>query len=282
MKPAPFAYADPDSIEEVCALLAEAGDDAAVIAGGQSLVPLLNLRLARPELVIDLRRVPGLGAFRLDADGLHAGAMARASAVEHDPAAPDLPGLVAALHHVGHPQIRNRTTFGGSLAHADPAAELPALLLALDGTVTLTAATGARVVPADEFLAGPFMTSRRSDEVVTAAHFPRFRGRVIVTEAARRPGDFAMAGVVVAVAGAEPVVDTRVVVFGVSGRPRRVAGAETALVGRRLDDDAVTSAVAAVRAGVNPTGDVHASADYRRHVAGELVRRALEQLRSQP
>ena len=162
MKPAPFTYHDPPSLDGVLAALAEHGDDAAVISGGQSLLPLMNLRLARPEVVIDPRRVPGLRGISVTDDAVVVGAMTTASELLEDPAVGlALPGLTEAVACIGHSQIRNRTTIGGSLAHADPAAELPAVLAGVEGDVLLTSTSGERRVPAAELFDGPFSTTRR-------------------------------------------------------------------------------------------------------------------------
>lgn len=281
MKPSSFAYADPDDVEGVLDVLAEHGDDATVIAGGQSLVPLLNLRLAQPGIVVDLRRCSALRELAIDGDGLRAGALVTAGQLERDPGARALPGLADALAQVAHVQIRNRTTVGGSIAHADPAAELPALLLALDGDVVLRSrARGARRVPAIDFLVGPYLTSRLPDELLTEVHLPRHPGRVRVCEVGPRPGDFALVGVVVAVSvDAGVVADPRVVVFGAGARAQRLASVEALLAGNvEPDPGALTDVVEAVRGEVEAADDVHAPAAYRRHVAGTLVARALRDL----
>ncbi len=277
MKPPPFDYADPRTLAEALELVADAGDDAAVIAGGQSLIPLMNLRLARPELVVDLRHIHELTALEKSPAGLRAAAMVRAATLEQHPAVDSVPGLRPALGHIGHSQIRARTTVGGSIAHADPAAELPALLVALDGEVELTSsARGRRLVPAADFLVGPLMTSRAADELVTAVSFPAHRGRVVIAELAKRPGDFAVAGTICAYASTEGVIsDARVCLFGVAGTPVRVGRAEALLDGAAPGPDVFAAAADEVRAGLEPQGDLHGSADYRRHLAATLVERAL-------
>lgn len=281
MKPSSFAYVDPDGVEGVLEVLAEHGDDATVIAGGQSLVPLLNLRLAQPVLVVDLRRCPELRHLTVDEDGLRAGASVTAGELERDPDARALPGLAAALAEVAHVQIRNRTTIGGSIAHADPAAELPALLLALDGHVELRSrARGVRRVSAADFLVGPCLTARMPDELLTEVHLPRHPGRVVVREVGPRPGDFALVGVIAAVhLHAGSFADPRVVVFGAGGRAQRLGSVEALLDGRAADDPAVVGEIAeAVREEAEAVDDVHAPAAYRRHVAGTLVARAWRDL----
>jgi carbon-monoxide dehydrogenase medium subunit len=270
VKPAPFDYYDPDSVEQVLDLLAERGDDAVVLAGGQSLVPLLNLRLARPAVVIDLRRLP-VDAPALDGRAVRVGATVTVTGLLRAPALDALgAGVSEALHAIGHPQVRNRATVGGSLAHADPAAELPAVLLALEGTVTLRSRSGQREVPAADLFEGHFSTSRRPDELLTSVTFPRFDGPSTTMEVARRPGDFALVGVFVARRDGE----TRIAAFGVGDRPVRLPAAEeAAAAGAALRDVAEI-----VRGALDPRDDIHASGAYRRHVAGTLVARALERL----
>ncbi len=277
MKPPPFEYADPDSLDELLALLAEAGDEAAIISGGQSLVPLLNLRLARPSLVLDPRRIPGLDRYDISDGALRAGAMTRVADVEADPACRNVTGLAESISHIGHGQIRARTTFGGSVAHADPAAELPALMLALDGHVTLaSAARGRRTVASADFFTGPLMTVRADDEMVVEVVLPRFDGRLAVREVAKRPGDFAIVGCVAGYATyGDAISDPRVVVFGASPTAVRVPAAEAALAGQRVGGVSFSAAADAVRESLDPSGDLHASADFRRHVTATLVERAL-------
>jgi aerobic carbon-monoxide dehydrogenase medium subunit len=265
MKPAAFEYRAPDTLEGCLDVLAEEGDDAAVIAGGQSLVPLLNMRLARPAVVVDPRKV---AALRARLPGGRVGALVTATELEDDPI------LGPAVRHIAHPQIRNRSTIGGSVAHADPAAELPAALLALEGSVVLRSrAGGERVVAAADFFDGPFLTARRPDELLVAVDLgPDVAGaRTTVVEVARRPGDFALVGTFAA-----RVADGRwrIALFGVGGRPVRATAAEAAAA----DGAPAVDVAAAVRAEVAPSGDVHASASYRRHVAGVVVQRALEAL----
>lgn len=277
MKPPPFEYADPATLAEALELIDAAGDDAVVIAGGQSLIPLLNLRLARPELVVDLRRIGELAAFDVGPDGLRAGAMARAIDIEEDTRVGEVPGVASALSFIGHSQIRARTTIGGSIAHADPAAELPALLVALEGTVTLCSKDrGERTVAATDFLVGPLMTARAADELLTAVHLPIHPGRVVIDEVASRPGDFAIVGAITALdLSSGSISEPRVVVFGVSGTPVRVREAELLLDGAAPEPDVMAAAAAAVREHVEPRGDLYGSADYRRHLAATMVERTL-------
>jgi carbon-monoxide dehydrogenase medium subunit len=280
MKPPPFAYHDPATLDETLALLAEHREDAAVLAGGQSLIPLLNMRLAAPAVVIDIRRL-ALSGFEIGAAEVRVGATTRAADLEHDPAVADaIPCLVTALHEVGHPQIRNRTTIGGSVAHADPAAELPAVLVALGGSVTLqSAAHGERVVPAEDFFQGALWTAREPDELVTGVAFPRIPGVSTFIEVARRPGDFALVGACLCLDVADGAVQqARVALSGVADRPVRVRGAEEALRGRSIDDDALAEARRATSGAISPGTDLHASGAYRRSVAGVLVERGFRTL----
>ncbi|MDH3755398.1 MAG: FAD binding domain-containing protein, partial [Acidimicrobiia bacterium] len=200
--------------------------------------------------------------------------------VEEHAAVDRVPGLGEALRQIGHVQIRSRTTIGGSIAHADPAAELPALLVALDGEIVLqSAARGERVVGAGDFFVGPLMTARRADELVTSVFFPAHAGSVAVVEVAKRPGDFALVGAVVGHAIVDGVVsDPRVAVFGMAGRAVRVASAEAALVGSTPGPEAFAAAAERLRDEIEPWADAHASSDYRRHVAATLVERALVSL----
>ncbi len=267
VKPVPFEYAAPHELDDVMTLLASRGETTALLAGGQSLVAMLNLRIVRPELVIDLNGVAGLDEIAIADDRVRVGAGARLADLEQTS---DLPSpLQAALRHVGHPQIRNRTTLGGNLAHADPASELPAVVVALGGTIVLRSLDGERVVPAEDFFVGPFMTARRPDEVITAVDLPRVRGRGAFLEFARRRGDFAVAGVCVV-----RDVDVRIGICGASPKAMRARSAESALAA-----GADTASIAAAAASeIEPWDDVHATAAYRRHLVETLVRRALGQV----
>jgi carbon-monoxide dehydrogenase medium subunit len=270
MKPAPFDYHDPETVEEVVDLLADRGDDAVVLAGGQSLVPLLNLRLARPAVVVDLRRLPKEMPIVVEG-GVQIGAMVSVTDLLAAPVSERLgAGVAQALRMIGHPQIRNRGTVVGNIAHADPAAELPAVLAALDGVVTLRSRSGERQVVAADFFDGPFSTARQADELLTSVMLPAFDGPSTTIEVARRPGDFALVGVFVAQRQGE----ARIAAFGVGDRPMRLRGAEEA-----VNAGAAPAEIARlVRDALDPQDDVHASGAYRRHVAATLVTRALEQL----
>jgi CO/xanthine dehydrogenase FAD-binding subunit len=284
LKPAPFKYAACETVDEVVSVLAEHGDEAKVLAGGQSLVPLMNLRLAAPSVLVDLNRVAALQ--NVTANGtIEIGAMTRQAEVERSAEiAARAPLVVEALRHVAFPAVRSRGTIGGSIAHADPAAELPAVLLALSGEVVARSASGSRTVSADELFRSYFTTALRADEVLTHVRIPAAGDghRFGIQEVARKRNDFALAGAAVA-AEVDPAgvcTVARVVLFGVSDRPVRAAGAEQALSGRNLDPDTAAGAAEAVMGEIDPKGDAHASADYRREVAGVLVRRAVAQAAS--
>jgi aerobic carbon-monoxide dehydrogenase medium subunit len=267
-------------VQEVLALLAEHGDEAKLLAGGQSLVPLLNLRLARPYVVIDLAAVDGLARIQ-QVDGLLVlGPMTRQRAMETSTAlAAACPLLVEAIGHIGHVQIRNRGTVGGSLAHADPAAELPAVAVALGAEMVVRSTKGERVVPAQEFFEGSFTTTLQADELLTEIRMPVTEGRgTAFTELARRTGDFAIAGVAAVVRfqpGSRRVAEAGLAALGVGPTPIRLRDAEAAVVGSDLSGASVSAAAAVAMAAVSPVTDVHADEDYRRRLIGVLVSRAL-------
>lgn len=285
MKPAPFAYARPGSVEEALAILAEHGDEAKVLGGGQSLVPLLNMRLARPSVLVDLGGVAEL--IGITSNGaVSVGAMTRQVEVEHSAEIKSaLPILPAALRHVGHAAIRTRGTFGGSIAHADPAAELPAVFCALEGEAVIAGQAGTRTVPADEFFTTYFTTKVREDELLKEIRLRRLTSadRWAFLEVARRHGDFALVGVAVVLTtdgeGPDAIcTKARIALSGVADVPVRATAAEAVLEGARLSDQSVVAAAAAATtSSFNPEGDVHASADYRKEVAQSLVRRAVAQ-----
>jgi carbon-monoxide dehydrogenase medium subunit len=280
VKPVRFAYADPRSVDEALALLAEHGDEARLLAGGQSLVPLLNLRLVRPGVLIDLNRVAGLDGVMLDGDVLRVGAMTRQRRLEKDAGVrARVPLLAEALGFVGHPPIRNRGTIGGSLAHADPAAELPALLVGLGGEVVARGRGGERVIDGAAFFRDLMTTALRPDEILTEVclRLPSPAAGWGFLEVARRHGDFALAGVAVVV---EPgpdrtVREARISLFGVGPTPVRASAAERELAGREPTAERLKRAAEVVTETLHPDADLHASAEYRRQVGGVLTRRAL-------
>jgi carbon-monoxide dehydrogenase medium subunit len=283
MKPAPFRYARPSSLAEATALLAAAPGDTKLLAGGQSLVPMLNMRLVRPAVLVDVNGLRELtGITPLPGGGLRLGALTRHAELAASPLVRErAPLLAEAARHVGHAAIRNQGTLGGSVAHADPAAELPAALVALDARVQVTGPRGAREVAADAFYRGLLATTLEPDEILTALEVPARPAGWGFVEIARRPGDFALAGVAVTLPspslGGEGTEGVRLVGFGVGDRPIRLGGAERVLAGGRLDAEAAARAGAAAGADCDPPSDVHGSAEYRRHLATVLVERALLQ-----
>jgi len=279
VKPVDFDLHQPATLDAALALLDRHADDARVLAGGQSLVPLLNFRLARPGHLVDIGRVAGLGELRETGDGLVVGAMVSQSRAERAPAvAARCPLLAAALPWIAHPPIRARGTICGSLAHADPAAELPAVAVALDAAFVAASTRGRREIAAADFFHGHLTTALRPDELLAAVRFPAAAPGTGAAfhEVSRRHGDFAMAGVAAQVTlGDGAIADARICVSGVAGVPLRCAGSEHALLGSRADPEALRQAAAAALDILDPAGDLHATASYRKHVAGVLLRRAV-------
>jgi carbon-monoxide dehydrogenase medium subunit len=280
MKPAPFTLHRPTTVAEAAGLLAEHGDEAKPLAGGQSLVPMLALRLTRFEHLVDLNGVAELRAIDVDDASLRIGAGTRQATVGSDPTvAREAPLLTRATPLIGHFQIRNRGTIGGSLAHADPASEYPAVALALDADFEVTSPRGTRRVPAREFFTGTWMTVVEPDELLTAVVVPRVQARrgVAIDEVARRHGDFALAGAtaVIDVGADDRIERAAIAMFGMGSTPVRAPAAEQALAGRAAKDvDATEIAQLAVR-DADPPADVHASAAYRRRAGAQLVARVL-------
>jgi len=278
MKPAPFDYVAPRSLDEALAALADGGSDAKLLAGGQSLIPLLNFRLARPSLLIDLNRVAELAYVSPRDKGVAIGAMTRQVTLERDAQLRQAqPLLLEALGWVGHPAIRSRGTLGGSLAHADPAAELPAVAVCLDAQLSVAGPRGHRTVSAEDFFLGYLTTVLEPDEILVETWLPPVRASTgqAWLEFARRHGDFALAGVAVSVTLAHDTVsDARIVLTGVGGKPARAREAETLLVGGRVPDRASAAADAA-RSAIDPDADIHATKEYRTHLAGILTERAI-------
>jgi CO/xanthine dehydrogenase FAD-binding subunit len=280
MKPAPFEYFAPGSVEEAVAILARYDGEAKVLAGGQSLVPLLNMRLARPKALVDLNRVAALDGIREEDGRIIVGAMARQREVERSEIVARAQPLVhEAVRHIAHPQIRNRGTIGGSLAHADPAAELPAAALALDAEFNVSGPNGSRTIPATEFFVTFLTTALAPDEVLTSISFPKTPqgAGTSVQEVARRHGDFALAGAAVTLTlHGDRCSDARIALFGVGYAPARARYAEETLQGETVGDDALDAAAAKAGGTVEePIGDIHASSDFRRHLAKVMTRRAL-------
>ncbi|MFD8686032.1 FAD binding domain-containing protein [Streptomyces sp. NPDC059651] len=281
MKPTPFDYTAPGSVGEAVALLADEEREAKVVAGGQSLIPMLNMRLARPEVLVDISRIPELGRLYVDGSGrLRIGAAVRqARAAAHDALREGWPLLAAAIGHIGHPQIRNRGTVCGSLAHHDPAAELPTAALALDARFVITGSRGTRTVAAGDFFVATFSTAVEADELLTEVVFPpapASRGWAF-EELTRRHGDFATIGVAVVLErdpAAGTVRDARVVFCGAGPVPVRLPAAEKALVGSDAGERARAAAAHAALTHLTPADDVHATAEYRREGAAHLLVRA--------
>ncbi|WP_037370854.1 FAD binding domain-containing protein [Amycolatopsis orientalis] len=277
MKPPPLSYRAPETVDDALDLLAEHGEDMAVLAGGQSLVPLVNMRFARPSVLLDINRIAELNRIVIGDDVVSLGATVRLAAVEHDARLGEaLPVLGEAARHVAHPQIRNRTTIGGTLCHADPAAEFPTLAVGLGARLHLASrARGTRVVAAEDFFESVFMTSKEPDELLVAADFPRLPGhRIGYSEISRRHGDFPFAGLFLAVRTENGIVTAaRASAAGVADRPVRLPGCEAALTGNPLSSPAIEQAAEAASAEIDPPSDNHGSAAFRRGLIRTLVRR---------
>ena len=281
MKPPVFDYATPASLAEATDLLVRYEGDAKVLSGGQSLVPLLNMRLARPAVLVDLARIPDLDWVRVESEGIAIGGMTRQRTVE---LSPDVrvrhPLLHAGMELIAHPQNRNQGTIGGSLAHADPAAELPALALALDAGFDAVGPRGPRTIPAADFFLTYLTTALDPTEILTSVRFPMLPPRTgwAIQEVARRHGDFALAGVValVGLASDATIASARLVLFGVGATPIRAGAAEALLIGQTADAAAFARAGERAAADLEePLSDVHATAEYRRDLARVLTARAL-------
>lgn len=286
MKPGRFAYHAPRELDEALAMLHEYGDESKVLAGGQSLMPVLNFRLAQIEHLVDINRLGGdLAEVSWAADTVAIPALVRQRHVERSAEiAARLPVLSQALSHVAHPQIRNRGTVCGSLAHADPAAELPSVMAVLDAAFTVASARGIRTIPVADFFQFHLTTALEPDEMLLRVRItlPGPGTFSVFREFATRRGDFALAGVAVVCTIEDGVVTgCRIAAAGVAPTPQRLTGVEAMLAGQRLDDAVLTEADHAARAAVDPTGDIHADADYRRRLTGVLVKRALTEVRVQ-
>ena len=284
MKPAPFDYYRANTLDEALDYLAEYGDEAKVIAGGQSLIPTMNFRLAQPAILIDLNPVAEMAYIKPGADnGLHIGAMTRQRAVEKDPLIADRAPLIqAAMPTIAHPQIRNRGTFGGSIAHADPSAELPAVILALEATLTLRSRRGERSLPARDFFVDLFTTALAPDELLIEVSLPAqvARSGWGFSEVSRRHGDFAIVGAVAALTldEADRCRAARLVFISVGPGPVEATQAARQLQGQPLTDEAIAAAAnTAARQDIDPSADIHASVAYRRHLAEVLAQRVLHQ-----
>lgn len=280
MKPPVFKYIAARTVDEAVGHLAKHNGDAKVLAGGQSLTPMLNFRLARPAVLVDINRIPGLDGVKEEKGALTLGTLVRHRMVETSPVIRSrFPMLSAAAVHVGHLAIRNRGTFGGSVAHNDPAAEWPMMALLLDAEMKTKSASGGRTIKAKDFFV-TYLTSALNDgEMLTEVRLPDLPAKTGwgFEELSRRPGDFALAAVAatVTVSGGK-CSEARISMAGVGPTPRRAPAAEAALKGQALDDAAFKKAGEAAAAAADPSNDVHASADFRRHLVNVLTQRALK------
>ncbi|HET8673196.1 MAG TPA: xanthine dehydrogenase family protein subunit M [Thermoleophilaceae bacterium] len=282
MKPAPFAYHAPDQLDEVLALLADGDREARVLAGGQSLVPMMNFRLAAPDVLVDLRRVDELRHMRREGDILSIAAGVRQSALLREPFVREhWPLLAEGVRHIGHPQVRSRGTVCGSLAHHDPTAELPALAVALDARMVIASASGRREMAAEDFFVSHYEVALAPGEMLLEVRFPpcaAWSGWSF-KELARRRGDFALVGVaaLVQASGDGTVSAARIVLCGVGERPFRARAAEDRLTGEGVSAEALEDAGRLVSEDGEPSDTIHASAEYKREAAGVMTVRALAQ-----
>lgn len=279
MKPAPFDYIAPTTIEEACTVLAEAGGGATVLAGGQTLMPLLNLRMSQPFIVLDINRIAAMKGVARSGGAMRVGPATRqCEALDSELLAAGLPVLVQALGHVGHYQTRNRGTIGGSVALGEPAAEMPACAVALGAMIELRSARGTRTVPAREFYLGPYMTVLEPDELVTAIDYPDWpAGHItLFREVAQRPGDFALVGMVGALAlEGGRIARAGIAWFGMGPTPIAAVRAEAALIGKSIDAIDPQAIAELAIADTAPFDDHHASAEYRRTVGRRIFARTL-------
>ena len=280
MKLPPFEYACPASAAEAVALLAAHDGEAKLLAGGQSLVPMLAFRVASPSLLVDLRKIPELRRINIADAGVSLGAMMRWRDILDDARLRSAhPLLVAAIEHVAHYQIRNRGTVGGSLAHADPAAELPGIAVTCEAKIAVVGKAGERLIAAAEFFRGPLMTALQPDEIITAIRLPRWPGarRFGFEEFTRRHGDFALAGAALFYDqdGEGRARNVHVGAIGIADRPLRLFAVEQVLDGKKIDAAAIAEAEMAASAAVEPPDDIHAGGAYRKKLIGVMVERAL-------
>jgi len=285
MKPAPFTYHAPESLERCLELLGEHGDAAALLAGGQSLLPLMKFRMASPEHVISLRSIGGdLARIRRTGDGIEIGAMATYADVERSAGVRELvPALLQVIPLIAHVAVRTRGTPCGNLCNADPASELPAAALALDARMHLRGPSGTRIVPAGEFFQGPYMTARASDEILVAVVFPRRPPdeRFAIKEIVRLAGGFPMAGIALALRpGARPgtLAAASVACFGVNSVQTRLSAVEAILMERGTSPEAVRAAADRIGESIDPPSDAFASADYRRAAVRTLFERCMHEV----
>jgi CO/xanthine dehydrogenase FAD-binding subunit len=278
MKPAAFDYVAPESLQGAVQVLVSARGDGKVMAGGQSLMPLLNFRMTRPTIVVDLLRIQGLSSIEKKGDTISIGALARHTELEFsDLVAANLPVMAAAMPHVAHLAIRNRGTIGGSLSHADPAAELPMLAVLYAATIKAQGPNGRREIPAEEFFVSALTNCLEPEEIVFEIDFPILKGHAgwAFEEVARRFGDFALASIAVSFGLLEGrIADSRVAVMGVADTPLRLRKAEDALNGASGAAEDRTRFAEVVRASVSPSDDIHVSGKYRKYLIGGLAEKA--------
>lgn len=280
MKPAPFKYIAAFSLAEALALKARYGEEARFLAGGQSLIPAMNFRLARPTVLIDINGLTELASIDRNAQAIRLGVLTRYRAMEKDAGFLGACRLFAdALPHIAHPQIRNRGTIGGNLCHADPASELPAVAVAMRATVRIKSSRGERELAAADFFVAPLTTDLAAEEMLVEIAFPAAmpRSGASFMEVARRRGDFALVGVaaIVSLDAEQRCSGIRLAFCGVGETPLDASTSASSLVGQRCTDKAIAAAAADVRRMVAPAGNIHASAEYQRHIAEILTRRAI-------
>ncbi len=280
MKPAPLKYIAATSLDHALRLKADYGGEASFLAGGQSLIPTMNFRLAQPGVLIDINPLGALARIARDGDAIRIGALTRYRALERDPIiAEALPLMTEALPHIAHPQIRNRGTLGGNLAHADPASEMPAIVVSLGGRLRAQSATGQRWIEARDFFAGPLTTDLHEDEMLVDIELPARaqRSGSCFMEIARRRGDFAMVGVALTLTLGESgeCSALRVALCGAGETPVDASDAAGGLIGQAVDDTSIADVAASVQAALDPPGNMQASSEFQRHLAGVLVTRAL-------
>jgi len=280
MKPPRFDYLAPRTLDEALAHLHDHGDQAKILAGGQSLIPMLNFRLAHPGVVVDVNRLTDLAYVRQHDGGVAVGALTRQHAVERsDLVRARVPVVAEACRFIGHAPIRHRGTFGGNLAHADPASELPAVMVALEAEMAVASRTGSRAIPAGQFFIGPLTTALRPGEMLTEIRIPAAPPRTggAFVEMARRAGDFALVGVaaLVTVDGAGRCARARIALCGVGPTAVRARAAEDALTGQEPTAAVLDEAAARAAAATSPPSDVHGSAEFRRKLAQHFARQAL-------
>ncbi len=281
MKLPQFEYACPTTLHDAVELLAARAGDAKALAGGQSLMPMMAFRIAQPALLVDLRKLPGLREIKISNDGVRLGAMVRWRDVEDDARLKSAhPLLQAAIAHVAHYQIRNRGTIGGSIAHADPAAEMPGIAVTCDAEIVVMGKSGARTLKAVDFFRSALTTALASDEIITEVRLPAWPStrRWGFQEFARRRGDFAMAGIAAFydLDESNKAINAHIGVIGAGDKAHRLVAAEAVLNGRAIDEATIERAASAASAGVEPQDDIHASGAYRRALVGTLTERALK------